>query len=87
MRIRSKLFYRIEAVAFLLYWKTFYFSSVEPIAWRLYRKLVRGLCLLLKPFDTPDKLPVRAVLFDVNYAKQQQLFARPTALKNIRGIR
>jgi len=48
---------------------------------------VRGLCLLLKPFDTPDKLPVRAVLFDVNYAKQQQLFARPTALKNIRGIR
>ena len=86
MRIRSKLFYRIEAVAFLLYWKTFYFS-VEPDAGRLYKKLVRGLCLLLKPFDTPDKLPVRAVLFDVNYAKQQQLFARPTALKNIRGIR
>jgi hypothetical protein len=86
MRIRSKLFYRIEAVAFLLYWKTFYFS-VEPVAWRLYRRLVRGLCLLLKPFDTPEKLPVRAVLFDVNYAKQQQLFARPNALQNIRGIR
>ena len=86
MRIRSKLFYRIEAVAFLLYWKTFYLS-VEPVAWRLYRKLVRGLCLILKPFDTPYKSPVRGVLFDVNYAKQQQLFARPTALKNIRGIR
>ena len=86
MSIRSKLFYRIEAVAFLLYWKTFYLS-VEPVAWRLYRKLMRGLCLLLKPFDTPDKSPVRAVLFDVNYAKQHQLFARPTAVKNIRGIR
>ena len=59
MKITSKLFYRIEAVAFLLYWKTFYFSLLEPIAWRLYRKLVHGLCVVLKPFDTPDKFPVR----------------------------
>ena len=79
MRITSKLFYRIEAIAFFFYWITFYFSSLEPIAWRLYMKLVREMCLELKPLDTPDKFRAR-VLFDVNYAKQQQLFARPTAL-------
>ena len=86
MRITSKWFYRIEAIAFFLNWNTFYFSSLEPIAWRLYRKLVRDMCLKLKPFDTPDKFRARAILFDVNYAKQQQLFARPSALA-IRGMR
>ena len=80
MRITSKWFYRIEAIAFFRYWNTFYFSSLEPIAWRLCKKLVRDMCLELKPFDTPDKFRARAVLFDVNYVKQQQLFARPAAL-------
>ena len=79
MRITSKLFYRIEAVAFLLYWKKFHFSALEPIAWRLYQKLVHVLCVVLEPFDKAHTLPTRAVLFDISYAKQQQLFARPTA--------
>jgi hypothetical protein len=78
MMITSKWFYRIEAIAFFLYWNTFYFSSLEPIAWRLYRKVVRDLCLELKP---PDKFRAGAVLFAVNYAKQQHLFARPTAFQ------
>ncbi len=82
MRITNKLFSRIEAIAFFLYGKTFYFSSLEAVAWRLYRKLLRGLSFELKCFDTPDKLRARAVLFDVNYVKQQHLFARPTALQS-----
>ena len=56
MRITSKLFYRIEAVAFLLYWKTFFHPRLERIAWRLYRSLFRGLCTILKPFNNPQKL-------------------------------
>ena len=55
MKITSKLFYRIEAVAFFLYWKTFYYPRIERIAWRLYRKLFYGLCLVLKPFDDTKK--------------------------------
>ena len=56
MRIRSKLFYRIEAVAFLLYWKTFFHPRLERIAWRLYWSVFRGLCKVLKPFDNSPKL-------------------------------
>lgn len=56
MRIKSKLFYRIEAVAFSLYRKTFFYPRLERIAWRLYWSLFRGLCRLLKPFDNSHKL-------------------------------
>ena len=56
MKITSKLFYRIEAIAFFLYWKTFYYPRLERIAWRLYRSLFRGLCAVLKPFDNSNKL-------------------------------
>ena len=56
MRIRSKLFYRIEAVAFYVYWKTFFHPRLERIAWRLYWSVFRGLCRVLKPFDNSPKL-------------------------------
>ncbi|HEX6716069.1 MAG TPA: hypothetical protein VF088_03110 [Pyrinomonadaceae bacterium] len=56
MKVRSRLFYRIETAAFFLYWKTFYYPRLERIAWRLYRSLFRGLCAVLKPFDNSDKL-------------------------------
>ena len=56
MKITRKLFSRIEAVAFFLYWKTFYYPRLERITWRLYRSLFRGLCALLRPFDNSHKL-------------------------------
>ena len=56
MKITKKLFYRIEAVAFFLYWKTFYYPRLERIAWRLYRSLFCGLCAVLKPFENSYKL-------------------------------
>jgi hypothetical protein len=52
MNIKGKLFYQIEAVAFFLYWKSFYYPRLEPIAWRLYRSLFLHLCAVLKPFTT-----------------------------------
>ena len=55
MIITRKLFYRIEAVAFFLYWKTFYYPRLERIAWRLYRSLFRILCAVLKPFGHSEK--------------------------------
>jgi len=73
--MRIKLSYRMERITFFHYWKTFHSSSFKPMASRVYRKLVGGLCL--EPlFDKPDKFRARAVLFDVSYVKQQQLFAR-----------
>ena len=55
MKITSKLFYRIEAVAFFLYRKSFYYPRIERITWRLYRNLFNGLCVVLKPFDDTKK--------------------------------
>jgi len=68
MKITSKLFYRIEAIAFFLYWKTFYYPRIERIAWRLYRKLFDGLCVVLKPFDDTRK-SAHTAPFGVNAAR------------------
>jgi hypothetical protein len=51
MKIRSKVFCLIEGIAFSLYYRTFRYPAVERIGWQLYRKLFRGLYLLLRPFD------------------------------------
>ena len=69
MKITRKLFYRIEAIAFFLYWKTFYYPRMERIAWRLYRKLFNGLCVVLKPFEHPTKSAHTAGPFGVNAAR------------------
>jgi hypothetical protein len=69
MKITSKLFYRIEAIAFFLYRKTFYYPRLERIAWRLYRKLFDGLCVALKPFDDPRKSGHTVAPFGVNAAR------------------
>ena len=69
MKITSKMFYRIEAIAFFLYRKSFYYPRIERITWRLYRKLFDGLCILLKPFDHTRKSPHPAGPFGVTAAR------------------
>lgn len=69
MKITSEMFYRIEAIAFFVYRKSFYYPRIERITWRLYRKLFHGLCVALKPFQHPIQSAHTAGPFGINAAR------------------